>query len=218
MKIKIVPLVSAVIMLSLALFSNVSAQNIGSVNVEAKADIELKTQGNATSASAKTVVRGNATSAAAKSDHVGGAEANGELTAGTHRSTVASFIESLLNVANREGGIGAEVRLIAQVQNESASTSVNAIAKIENRAKIQTFLFGSDYKNLGELRSEIVTTKNNIDKLKRLSDKATSDVDKAELAAQIKVLEDSQVKIEAFIKAHEDSFSVFGWFVRLFVK
>jgi hypothetical protein len=131
---------------------------------------------------------------------------------------VATFVQNLLDVANREGGIGAQVRVIAQEQNDSASTSARAITNVENKGKFSTFFFGSDYTSLGQLRSEMVTTQNNIDQLKNLLSKVTSDANKAELSAQITVLENSQVQTDAFVKAHENSFSLFGWFARWFAK
>ncbi len=201
------PVISSAIVFSSLIFGIASAQSVAAINIHANANVELETKGNATSTNAKN---GNATSTDANSQ--------GQLTAESHRSTVASFVESLLSVANREGGIGAQVRVIAQAQNDSASTTAEAITKVESRNSLKTFLIGSDYKNLGQLRSEIVTTQNNIDQLKKLEAQATSDADKAELTVQIKALEDSQVKVEAFVKAHESSFSLFGWFVKLFVK
>jgi hypothetical protein len=132
-------------------------------------------------------------------------------SAEAHRSAVATFVKSLLKVADREGGIGEQVRVIARSQNDSASTSEKAVLKVENRGKLRTFFFGSDYKSLGELRKEMVKTQNDIAKLKELLSKATNDSDKAELSAQIKVLEDFQVKIDAFVQARENQFSLFGW-------
>jgi cell division protein FtsB len=145
-------------------------------------------------------------------------KSNKKFDAEEHRSATAIFVQSLLNVANREGGIGDEVRVIAKTQNESASTTAKAVTEVENRGKVQTFFFGSDYKNLGQLRSEIVTTKNNIDQLKKIQAKAKLESDKTELEAQIKTLEDSQTKVDNFVKDHENTFSLFGWFFKMFSK
>lgn len=217
MKSKLVPFLSAAVLLSGAMFSVASAEGIGSgsVNATVKADVQVgldardDTRGNATS-SAAVEERGNATST--------DANAEGQLTAESHRSTVATFVRNLLDVADREGGIGAEIRVIAQEQNDSASTSAEAIAKVESRNALTTILFGSDYKNLGVLRSELATTTNHIERLKNLLDKTTNEADKAELSAQIQGLEDSKVRVDAFVQAHENAFSFFGWFIKLFVR
>ena len=151
-------------------------------------------------------------------DTEGSMQAEGQINAEEHRSAVALFVKSLLSVADRDAGIGAEVRAVAQDQSDSASTSVEAMNKIEHRSQIKKILLGSDYSSLGELRSEIVVTQNNINKLNTLLAKAVSADTKAELSAQIKTLEDSQVKLDTYVKANEGGFSVFGWFVKLFIK
>jgi len=136
-----------------------------------------------------------------------------------HRSTVATFVQTLINVADREqGGIGEEVRVIAQAQNDTKDKVADGIDKINNRSKIKTFLIGTDYKTVGQLRSEMVKTRNQIDQLKRLLDKTTSEENKTVLQGQIQTLEREQQKIENFLKANESKFSLFGWFVKLFIK
>ncbi|HEY4508827.1 MAG TPA: hypothetical protein VJC13_00920 [Candidatus Paceibacterota bacterium] len=218
MKTKII--LSSIIFLSATMFSVAGAQ---SVNVNANVSLQANGNGNATSTAAKTSIRGNATSTATINDKGSNAtstDANtdGQLTAEAHRSAVASFVQSLLMIANRENAIGAEVRVVAQSQNDSASTTAEAMTKVEDRGALRTLFFGSDYKNLGVIKSEIVTAENNINQLKNLLAKTTSDTDKAELTAQIKVLEDSKVKVDAFVKTHESSFSLFGWFTKIFAK
>ncbi len=136
-----------------------------------------------------------------------------------HRSAVSTFVQTLLNVADREqGGIGEQVRVVAQQQNESKDKVADTIDKIQNRSKVKTFLIGTDYKNIGQLRSEMVKTGNQIDWLKRLLDKTTSEESKTALQGQIQTLEQEQQNIENFLKANESNFSLFGWFVKLFNK
>jgi hemerythrin superfamily protein len=136
-----------------------------------------------------------------------------------HRSAVANFVRGLLDVANREeNGIGEQVRVVAKEQNDSASTTARAIEKVEKRSKIRTFLFGSDYKNLGALRSEIVKTRNRIDQLNRILENIQNASSTADLQGQIQTLEQEQTKLEDFVKENENKISLFGWLVRLFNK
>jgi len=139
----------------------------------------------------------------------------GQVNAAEHRSTVANFVQSLLQIADREGGIGQQVRVIAQQQNDSDANTTKAIETIQSRSKIKTFLIGSDYKNLGALRSEIVQTRNRIEQLNRAIQNAT---DTAEMQTQIQTLEQEQTKIENFIKEQEGKFSLFGWLTKMFNK
>lgn len=142
----------------------------------------------------------------------------GKLTSESHRSVVATFVHSLKDLADRDGGIGEQVREIARSQNDSATTTLNAMKKVEDRGGFRTFLFGTDYKNIGMIRSEIATTSNNIAKLKSILEKMGTTSDQADLSYQIKTLEAQQSKLEDFVTSREKTFSLFGWFNKRFAK
>ncbi len=161
-------------------------------------------------------VNANATSSAAKNKNTTSTHETASST--PNKSTVATFVNSLHMVANREGGIGAEVRKIARSQNDSASSTARAMAHVDNRTSVKTFFAGSDYRNLGVLRSEIASTTNNITRLAALLNRTIDPASRAELTLQLNALQAENMKIEAYIKAHENKFSLFGWFARLFVK
>lgn len=140
----------------------------------------------------------------------------GKVNLEQHRSAVADFVQGLLEVAEKEEKIGQQVKVIAQQQNQSVDTTVQAMEKVQTRSKIKTFLLGSDYKNLGALRSEMVQTRNRLEQLNKLMENVQNEGDRTELQNQIQTLEQEQVKIESFIKVQEDKFSLFGWLVKLF--
>lgn len=146
------------------------------------------------------------------------AQDNNKTNGEEHRSRVSNFVQSLLKVADREGGIGGQVRAIAQQQNQSADTTVRAMEKVQTRNKVKAFLIGTDYKNLGALRSEMVQTRNRLEQLNKLIENVQNEEEKTELQNQIQALEQEQTKIENFVKDNESKFSIFGWFVKLFNK
>lgn len=209
------------LMLSIGSFSTASALSI--IEVDTSVNAEVKTQGNtistvktevkgnATSSNAKTLVRGNATSSSRTEVKGNDTSAGAKLKSETHGSEVVAIVKALLEIANRDLGIGAEVRVIAQSQNDSASTTLKAVTKVEKRGVLKRIFFGSDYKNIGQLRSEMVKTQNDIEKLEKLVPRATDAEVKADLNIQINVLKATQVKLATFIKANESSFSLFGW-------
>ena len=88
-------------------------------------------------------------------------------------------------------------------------------SNVANVVKDLTDLAGKD-KNIGALRSEVVTTQNSIDRLTKAKERAIDDSVKADLDTQIKALEETNTNALNFIKTNESKFSVFGWFVRLF--
>ncbi|MDP2692982.1 MAG: hypothetical protein Q8O88_05075 [bacterium] len=144
---------------------------------------------------------------------------NNELNGAEHRSNVATFVQGLLDVANREkGGIGEQVKAVASEQNDSKVEVSEVIEKIKNRSSLKTFLIGTDYKNVGKLRSEMVKTGNQVERLKKLLDKTTGEESKTDLETQVQALEEVQQKINDFVNSNESKFSLFGWFVKLFNK
>jgi len=140
----------------------------------------------------------------------------GQINAAAHRSAVATFVKNLLLIADREGGIGSQVREVARVQNESREKEAAEIEAVESRSKVKTFFFGSDYKNLGALRSDMVKTGNQIEQLGRLAEKTESPESRAELENQIQALSLEQANIQKFIADNESRFSLLGWAVKLF--
>ena len=131
---------------------------------------------------------------------------------------VSDAVQQMLQVADRSGGVGQQIRTIAQQQNQSSGTTTQAMEKVQTRNKMQTFLFGSDYKNLGTLRSEIVQTQNRLQQLNNLMENVDNEGDKTELQNQIQTLQQEQTKIESFVNSEEKKFSLFGWLVKLFNK
>jgi hypothetical protein len=146
------------------------------------------------------------------------ADTKGELMSEAHRSAVATFVKSLLNMADQENGIGRDLNEIAQEQSNSAATTTSAIEKIEGRNSIRTFFFGDDYKNLGVIRSGLATTNNNINNLRIILEQTNNEANRAEINNQIKTLETEQIKLENYVITHENTFSLFGWFNKFFTK
>jgi hypothetical protein len=136
-----------------------------------------------------------------------------------HRNEVSAAVQILVRAAEREqGGIGPQVSEMAKKIDDAAATSSQAMVKIESRNMIQTFLFGSDYKNLGELRRQVSATRNDLEQLNRLSETAKYGTSTVEIQEQVSILQQTQAQIENFIKEQEGKFSLFGWLVKMFNK
>jgi hypothetical protein len=148
----------------------------------------------------------------------------GQVNAQNHESVVGNFVQSLLKVASTTARsasstvreIGEQVRLIAQEQNDSEATTNQAMEKVQLRSKVKTFFLGTDYKNLGALRSQVASTTNRIRQLNQVIPEIHNASDTAEVQGQIQALEQEQSKIDNFVKEQESKFSLFGWLVKLF--
>lgn len=135
-----------------------------------------------------------------------------------HRSVVASFIQTLLGAADRMDGASSEVRAIAQEQVTSSEKVIDAVKKAKKRGWIKTMLIGSDYKNLGAIRSEIMTTENRMERLIRETERIVLPADRMAIMDEIQLIRDEQTKLKTFVEANESKFSLFGWAARLFQK
>lgn len=147
-----------------------------------------------------------------------GVEVRGNVNAEAHRSVVASFVQSLRATADRDTGISAEVSAVAASQEVSGTATADAMARIEKRSGVMSFLFGTDWKSIGSLRSEIAKAKSDRDRLEATLDNTTDASVRADLEAAIDALDDRQNEIASFVAEHESKFSLFGWFFRLFAR
>jgi len=127
----------------------------------------------------------------------------------------AAVAQALLHTSDRGGAVGKEVRDIAWEQAFSAERLSQAMQEVESRGTFKTILVGSDYKNLGQVRSEIVVVQNTIDRLEQAKAKATDATTVAELSTQIAALKATASSTQAFVDDNEGTFSLFGWLVKL---
>ena len=134
------------------------------------------------------------------------------------QSMVAKAVQGLLDLADMEMGIGEQIRVIAQEQNQKQEKVANEINAIQTRNKVKTFLFGTDYKSANELRGEIVSTENQINELNQIKEQILNENHKVILQEQVELLEQEQIKLQAFVDENESKFSLFGWLVKIFVK
>jgi hypothetical protein len=137
------------------------------------------------------------------------------ITGQEHRNEVSDVVRELRRVGGQPS-IGEEVRQVAQDEEDSAKRAEEAMNKINKIGRFRTIFIGTDYKNLGVLRSEIVKTQNAIERLTKAMERAIDINIKADLQKQIDALKAIKIKTETFIKDHESQFSFLGWFVRLF--
>ncbi|KKQ25365.1 MAG: hypothetical protein US62_C0043G0006 [Candidatus Woesebacteria bacterium GW2011_GWA1_37_8] len=105
-----------------------------------------------------------------------------------------------------------EVDNLAQEQ-EQIEASAEAVLNKADRPAAVKFLIGPDYKNLGQLRSEVVHTRNNIRQLERIQEKAGEDEQLA-IQAALSELEESASRLQSEMYTKLSGFSLFGWLFR----
>lgn len=139
--------------------------------------------------------------------------------ASEHRSAVASFVQNLLDVADRQalGGIGDQVREIAKQQNDSEAKVTPDLEKVKNKNQIRKFFFGTDFGTTKEIKKEMQDAIKRLNELEKIKGEASNPEDKAALEAQIKNFQEEINKVLAEVKAEEGKFSLFGWAKKLFI-
>ncbi|MFA5131235.1 MAG: hypothetical protein WC467_02310 [Patescibacteria group bacterium] len=106
----------------------------------------------------------------------------------------------------------------ASVNRETPSASASALIAADNRSTLETFLFGPSEKNLKAVKTELIVTNSNLAQLKSLLSITMDDAGIVGLNAQINDLEFKKALLEEHIATQEKTFSVLGWFKKLFTK
>lgn len=138
---------------------------------------------------------------------------------GDLRAHIGPALSALLHASSsreEDNNVAQEVQDVISEHASSSEHMMEAAKQVESRPGWLTLLIGSDFKNLGELRSELSTTQNSIDRLTKAKDKATSPTVQAEITTQIHVLEDTASTTEHFVKDNESKFSFLGWLFKFF--
>jgi hypothetical protein len=143
----------------------------------------------------------------------------GKTNAQVHKEKTQTLVNNLHQVAVREENQGNpevsdDVNQVAQQQQSIQTQTTQAIQKVETRSKIKTFLFGTDYKNLGQLRSSLVQNRNQIRMLTQTMAQVQNTEDATLLQQQLEILMQERERIKNIITTNQDSFSLFGWVSR----
>jgi hypothetical protein len=143
----------------------------------------------------------------------------GRTNAQVHREKTQAVIQNLGQVAIQEESAGNtavsnDVSQVVQEQEQAQEQTTEAIEQVEKRGKWKTFLIGTDYKNIGQLRSSLVHNRNQIRKLTRTMAQVQAGGDTTLLQAQLETLMQERERIKTIITTNESSFSLLGWVSR----
>lgn len=131
------------------------------------------------------------------------------------RSEVANAVQAMLQVADRSGGIGQEIKVVAQLQNENQLKIENSIKKIEGRGAVAKFIIGPDYGEIDNAQQILEQNKEKVSELNKIKIQLASQIDQQKLADQISVLEKANVQVEASLNQTEKGFSLLGWLFKI---
>lgn len=111
-------------------------------------------------------------------------------------------------------GIVEELEDVAEEIEETEDDTIEAIEEVEKQNGFKKFFVGTDYKNLGQLRSSLVHNRNQIRKLTQLSAGVTDEEAKVAIQEQLTTLMQERERIKTVISDNEGGFSLLGWVFR----
>lgn len=142
----------------------------------------------------------------------------GNATAEQRRSRVADAVQQMLRVADRDGGIGQQVRNIAQTQNQNQEKLETGLQKIESRGGFAKFFVGPNYGEINNMQKILEQNREQIKQLNQIKSQLSNQDDVQAFAEQIQILEQANLQIENSLQNAQKGFSLFGFMFKMFSK
>jgi len=134
------------------------------------------------------------------------------------RSRVANAVQEMLKVGERNGGVGTQIRTIAQNQNSIQEGVEGALERLQQRSGFVRFLIGPKHKELNSIESQVEEHIQNIEELKELKIGLSTSQDQNIIEEQISVMEQARQELEEEAEESSRGFSLFGWLARRFAR
>ena len=132
------------------------------------------------------------------------------------RSNVANAVQQMLQVSERNGGIGEQVRVLAQNQNQNQVELEDALSKVEKRNNFTKFFIGSDFKAINSAEAILEQSNQQIQELIQVKNQLENASDQQILEEQIQLLESVNSEVENVLNNSQKGFSLLGWMFKLF--
>jgi len=134
------------------------------------------------------------------------------------KSRVANAVQEMLKVGERNGGIGSQIRTIAQNQNNIQEEAEEALERAQERSGFARFFVGPKYKELNSIEEKIREHIQNIEELKGLKVSLYTLQDQNIIEEQINIMEQTRRELEGEAEKNRRGFSLFGWLAKRFAK
>jgi len=130
-------------------------------------------------------------------------------------SEVAKQVQQLLQIRTT-GGIGEQVRQIAQEQNQAQIQIQEQLNKLESKNGLARFFSGTDYGAVKNLRAQLVQNQARIKQLEQLQNQLSNQEDITMVQATVQALIQENTSLQERITTEEQTRSIFGWLFKLF--
>jgi len=136
-------------------------------------------------------------------------------TAIQNMSEVAKQVQLLLQTRT-SGGIGEQVRQIAQEQNQAQAQIQEQLNKLESKGKLARFLTGTDYGAIKNIKQQLNENQLRIEQLTKLQTQLSNQSDITMVQEITQALIQENISLQERISVEEQTRSMFGWLFRLF--
>ena len=140
----------------------------------------------------------------------------GSAMAEQRRSKVANAVQEMLQVADRNGGIGQQVKTITQAQTQNQEKLEASLQKAQSRSGFAKFFVGPNYGEINNAKKVLEQNKEQIKQLNQVKNQLANQGDTQNLTQQIQTLEQANLEIENSLGTAQKGFSLFGWMFRMF--
>lgn len=142
----------------------------------------------------------------------------GTAVASQRRSNVANAVQQMIQVAEKNEGVGEQIRTIAQAQNQNQTNIDANLEKIQSRSGIAKFFIGPDYGQIKNAQKTLEQNRQQIEQLNQIKSQITNEGDQQILAEQIQILEQANQEVQDSLDKSQEGFSLLGWLFKMFAK
>jgi len=134
----------------------------------------------------------------------------------TGNKGIETAVQNLNRVTERNNNpeVGEQIKSMVQNHERVQTRTKTALQQMSQRNKAVKFLLGPDYKNAGQVRSDVVGLRNDIKKLEQIKENSLP-VDVGDVQGAIDELQVEADALEAQLTEQLSGFSLFGWLAKL---
>ena len=134
------------------------------------------------------------------------------------KSAVSNAVQEMLQMADRNGGIGEQIRTIAQTQTQNQEKLEASLQKVQNRSGFAKFFVGPNYGEINNAKKLLEQNQEQVRQLNQVINQLSNQADQQTLTEQVETLEQANSEIENSLEASQKGFSLFGWMFKAFSK
>lgn len=132
------------------------------------------------------------------------------------KSDVASAVQQIIQITEKDGGAGEQVKVIAQTQAQSQEKLETSLQKVQSRSGFVKFFVGPNYSEINNAKKLLEQNREQIKQLDEIQNQITNKSNKQKLTEQVQLLEQTNQEIENSLNTSQKGFSLLGWVFRLF--